>query len=65
MATASPDEIDNAIKELGGEQPQSGAEQLNPELVEMENQAPGMAMETIGMTDELGGQLANANSLVL
>lgn len=65
MATASPDEIDNAIKELGGEQPQSGAEQLNPELVEMENQAPGMAMETIGMTDELGGQLANANSIIL
>lgn len=65
MENYSPDEIDDAIKELGGGQQKDEYAQMNPELVNMENQMGGMTMDTIAMTDEMGGELANGNSMVL
>lgn len=65
MNTASPDEIDNAIKELGGGRPEEEMSS-NLELINMESQPGAMALETTGaMTSELGAELANPNSMIL
>ena len=63
--TASPDEIDMAIKELSGRAPQEQSLPMNPELVNMDNQMGGMTLDTIAMTDEMGGELANGNSMLM
>lgn len=67
MAQASPDEVDDAIKELSGGQ-QGVVAEANagaPELIDMESQNGAMALKGIGgQTSELGSQLANPNSMV-
>ena len=56
----SPDEIDDAIKQLGNGQPRARAREENPvELLDMENQPGGMALDIEGQTPELGSALAN------
>lgn len=69
MNTASPDEIDTAIKELSGDmtqEQQSDIAQNDLSLVNMESQPGAMALGTTGaMTDELGSELANPNSMVM
>ena len=69
MNTASPDEIDTAIKELSGDmtqEQQNGIVQNDLSLVNMESQPGAMALGTTGaMTEELGSELANPNSMVM
>lgn len=67
MNTASPDEIDTAIRELSGDMTQgqqNGAPQDDLRLVDMESQVSGVTGDTIPMTDEMGGYLANGNSML-
>lgn len=71
MSTYSPEEIDTTIKELSGtleeddrRRGNSGSDNIN--LVDMESQDGGIALENTGaMTSDLGSMLANPNSLVL
>ena len=65
MNTASPDEIDDAIKQLGGGGQDAGFTDSSMDVVDMEAQDGGMAMNNIAMTDEMGGMLANGNSMIL
>ena len=66
MAQASPDEVDNAIKQLGREAEPTSVEEGNTELLDMENQPGAMALESTGaISSDLGAALANPNSLVL
>jgi len=58
MKTASPDEIDTAIRELGNEQPQAGEESIS--ALDMTNQPGGFSADLEGMTPELGSEMANA-----
>ena len=61
MQNYSPDEIDAAIKQLGG----YGApeEQSQVELVDMEEQPGSMALDLEGQTPELGSELANMGGI--
>ena len=65
MNTYSPDEIDTAIKQLGGEEePEISAERGNPiELLDMEQQPGSMALDIEGQTPELGSELANMGGI--
>ena len=71
MQSYSPDEIDTTIKELSGTLEEDDRRRGNPEsdninLVDMESQDGGIALENTGaMTSDLGSMLANPNSLVL
>lgn len=69
MNTYSPDEIDTAIKELGGGTEENTRAAVNaeaPELLNIESQPGSIALGSIGgQTSELGAELANANSLVM
>lgn len=69
MNTYSPDEIDTTIKELSGdlgEERRGNPESDNINLVDMESQDGGIALENTGaITSDLGSMLANPNSLVL
>lgn len=61
LKTASPDEIDTAIRELGTEDVSSGRE-VNPiETLDMAQQDGAIAADLEGMTPELGSALANPN----
>lgn len=66
MDNHSPDEIDTAIRELSGS---TGSREPNMsdnvQLVDMEGQVSGVTSDTIPMTDEMGGMLANGNSMLL
>lgn len=63
MQNYSPDEIDTAIKEIGGNAQQVPAE--SPELLDMESQPGALALETNGaMSSDLGSMLANPNSML-
>ena len=63
MNTYSPDEIDTAIAQLGGERPDVRTEEdLN--LVDMEQQDGALNLDIEGQTSELGAMLANPNSMV-
>lgn len=66
MKTASPDEIDTAIRELGNEPTDvSSGREINPiETLDMAQQDGAMVADLEGMTPELGSALANSNSLV-
>lgn len=67
MQNYSPDEIDTAIKQLGGEE---GMEEIednrnNPiRLLDMEQQPGSMALSMEGQTPELGAQLANMEGAI-
>ena len=63
MKTSSPDEIDDAIKQLGDEQPRI-EEDNSIEALDMANQTGSINPNMEGMTPELAGYLANGNSLV-
>ena len=61
MRTSSPDVIDEAIKQLGSEQPAD----TNPvEILDMAGQTGSINPDMAGMTPELAGYLANGNSMV-
>lgn len=63
MKTASPDEIDTAIKEIGGDYEPSGRE-INPiETLDMAQQDGAITADLEGMTPELGSALANPNGM--
>lgn len=63
LKTYSPDEIDTAIAQLGGERPDVRTEEdLN--LVDMEQQDGALSLDIEGQTSELGAMLANPNSMV-
>lgn len=61
MKTASPDEIDTAIRELGnGQTDVSSGREINPiETLDMVQQDGAMTADLEGMTPELGSELAN------
>lgn len=57
MRTYSPDEIDDAIKQLGGEEPVE--EESSMELLDEDG---NMALDIAGQTPDLGSELANMNA---
>jgi len=61
MRRYSPDEIDDAIKQLGNEQPVE--EENSVELLDMAAQPGSMALDIEGQTPELGSSLANMNGV--
>ena len=65
----TPDEIDDAVKQLNGsqdEEARANVERTAPELLDMESQAGAYALGNIGgQTSELGSALSNPNSMVL
>lgn len=63
MKTYSPDEIDTAIRELGGQQQEPIEEQESITTLDMENQDGGIRADLEGMTPELGSMLANASGV--
>lgn len=64
MRTASPDEIDDAIKQLGGEMPVEESSENPIRLLDMEQQPGSMSTGLEGLTPESGGYLANMNSMI-
>lgn len=59
MRQYSPDEIDTAIRELGGqEQPRDGAN------IELQEDGNGMALDIAGQTSDFGAELANQEGLM-
>lgn len=63
---ATPDEIDETIRQLGGETEDGRRRVSDIDLLDMTNQAGSVALDNIeGQTSELGSALANSNSLVL
>lgn len=64
MNTASPDEIDNAIKQLGNEEePLVEEESASLDLVDMPQQEGGMTLGIAGQTPEFGSMMANMNGI--
>ena len=63
MRTSSPDEIDDAIKQLSDEQPVMEEESASLDLLDMPEQDGAMALSMEGMTPELGSELANPNGI--
>lgn len=61
MRTSSPDEIDDAIKQLGDEQPIE--EESNVELLDMEEQPGSMALNIEGQTSDFGSEMANMGGI--
>lgn len=67
MNNYSPDEIDTAIKQLGGEEGANIPERNNRTTInplDMDQQAGAVALDMEGMTPELGAELANPNALL-
>lgn len=63
IRTSSPDEIDDAIKQLGNEEPMV-EEDNSVEILDMAGQTGSINPDMEGMTPELAGYLANGNSMV-
>lgn len=63
MQNYSPDEIDDAIKQIGDEAPVE-EESMSLDMLNMPEQDGAMAIGLEGQTPELGSALANSNSLV-
>lgn len=64
MKTYSPDEIDTAIRQLGGDTPaQDGREADMVQTVDMNQQEGGLDLNMEGMTSDLGSALANAGGI--
>lgn len=63
MRTASPDEVDNAIKQLGNEQPVAEEEESDVELLDMDQQPGSMALNIEGQTPEFGSEMANMGGI--
>lgn len=62
IRTSSPDEVDDAIKQLGNEEPMV-EEDNSIEVLDMAGQTGSINPDMAGMTPELAGYLANGNSL--
>lgn len=63
MNSYSPDEIDDAIKQLGNEAPVE-EESMSLDMLDMPEQDGAMALGLEGQTPELGSQLANPNGMI-
>ena len=63
MRTYSPDELDAAVRELGGQEGTDGREAPPVELVDMENQDGGLSLNIEGQTADLGSSLANMGGI--
>lgn len=63
MQTYSPDEIDTAIRQLGGEE-EMPQDETSIELLDMQGQDGSFAADLEGMTPELGSELANMNGMI-
>lgn len=63
MRQYSPDEIDTAIAQLGGERPGTRTRE-DAELVDMEQQDGALSLDIEGQTSDLGAMLANPNSML-
>lgn len=64
LRTYSPDEIDTAIRELGGqEQPTENPGNAGVNLVDSNDQEGSLSLDMEGMTDELGSSLANMSGM--
>lgn len=61
MRTSSPDEIDDAIKQLGNGQPTEG--ENNVELLDMEEQPGSMSLDVAGQTSDFGSEMANMGGI--
>jgi hypothetical protein len=64
METSSPDEIDDAIKQLGNEGEPVVEEEASLDMLQMPEQDGSMALNIEGQTSDLGSMLANPNSMV-
>lgn len=64
VRTYSPEEIDVAVRELGGELKEDGRRRDPVELLNMTEQEGSFSADLEGMTPELGSELANSNSLI-
>lgn len=62
MNTYSPDEIDDAIKQLGGGDVQN-VNNSDVELLDMEQQDGGMALNIEGQTSDFGSEMANMGGI--
>ena len=63
MKTASPDEIDTAIRELGREEPIEGSNENPIRLLDMAGQPGSMSLDMEGLTAESGSALANMGGI--
>ena len=63
MRTYSPDEIDDAIAQLGGGGEEDNREGLPVETLDMEAQDGGLSVNMEGMTPELGSSMANMSGV--
>ena len=62
MNTYSPDEIDDAVKQLGSEE-QMPMEDNSVELLDMEQQPGSMELDMEGQTPEFGSEMANMGGI--
>ena len=62
MNTYSPDEVDDAIKQLGNEE-EIPLEDNSVELLDMAQQPGSMALDMEGQTPEVGSQMANMGGI--
>lgn len=62
MNTYSPDEIDDAVKQLGSEE-QAPMDDNSVELLDMEQQPGSMALNMEGQTPEFGSEMANMGGI--
>lgn len=64
MRQYSPDEIDDAVKQLGNEEPVVEEDEASVNLLDMQNQDGGMTLDIEGQTSDFGSMMANSNSLI-
>lgn len=62
MNTYSPDEIDDAVKQLGSEE-QMPMDDNSVELLDMQQQPGSMALDMEGQTPEFGSEMANMGGI--
>lgn len=64
LQTYSPDEIDTAIRELGGQENRTGREdEQSVELLDMEQQPGSMVLDIEGQTSDFGSEMANMGGI--
>ena len=64
MRTYSPDEIDDAVKQLGSAGQDIESSDAQPvELLDMQQQPGSMALDIEGQTPEFGSEMANMGGI--
>lgn len=63
MNTYSPDEIDDAIKQLGNEEAPVQEEEASLDLLDMPQQDGGFSVDMEGQTADFGSSMANSNGI--